>query len=379
MSKFRRRPGFTLIELLVVIAIIAILIGLLVPAVQKVRAAAARTQCLNNLKQIALASMNYESTYKVLPPGANISPNAKSGGYTNPPPDAGPYTGVLAYLLPYIEQTPVYNGLYNLSMPANGYVNAGDVFRLNTTAQAWAYSFPPYDYQTAGGVPPGQPANGTGYPSICTAVIPIFLCPADNAQNVQIATDGSQYGVIDAYYVSTTASIGYVGAYYIDYVYDWQNFGHTLGASNYVGNSGMLGTATPQYQGPYYQNSQTRIVSITDGTSNTIGFGETLGGTDSGARSSRLSWMGSGCQATRLGLPAQGSANAWDFSSFHTGIINFAFCDGSVRSITPGIPGITTAAALAPVPANWTTQQYAWFAATGMSDGLVINWSQLGE
>src|SRR5690349_13576782 len=94
----RNRVGFTLIELLVVIAIIAILIALLVPAVQKVRAAAARTQCLNNLKQIALALHGYHDANKVLPSGCKAS-------------------NLLAfhvYILPYIDQTPLYSG-FNLN------------------------------------------------------------------------------------------------------------------------------------------------------------------------------------------------------------------------------------------------------------------------
>src|ERR1051325_4003873 len=104
-SPLRRRAAFTLIELLVVIAIIAILIALLVPAVQKVRAAAARATCSNQLKQISLAVHNYNGTYKRVPP-AEGSPKGASnpyGTYAAP----GGYGTIFFYLLPYIEQDNV--------------------------------------------------------------------------------------------------------------------------------------------------------------------------------------------------------------------------------------------------------------------------------
>src|ERR1700733_2314142 len=87
------RLAFSLVELLVVIAIIAILIGLLLPAVQKVREAAARTKCQNNLKQVSLATMNFEGIKGTLPGGA-----ATALGYFSPP----------AQVLPYIEQSALY-------------------------------------------------------------------------------------------------------------------------------------------------------------------------------------------------------------------------------------------------------------------------------
>src|SRR4051794_22880561 len=101
------RRGFTLIELLVVIAIIAVLIGLLLPAVQKVRAAAAKASCQNNLKQIALAAQAYESANSYFPPGFGGVNNANDASLNQT--TGGPMVGCLAYLLPYVEQSAVYS------------------------------------------------------------------------------------------------------------------------------------------------------------------------------------------------------------------------------------------------------------------------------
>jgi prepilin-type N-terminal cleavage/methylation domain-containing protein len=112
----RRRPAFTLIELLVVIAIIAILIALLVPAVQKVREAAARTQSLNNLKQIGLAVHNCNDTHRRLPPAVGYFPVAAAPAMPTTPSSHGT---LQYFLLPYLEQNNVYQATTGFSYTSN--------------------------------------------------------------------------------------------------------------------------------------------------------------------------------------------------------------------------------------------------------------------
>src|SRR5690349_9402026 len=127
----RVRPGFTLIELLVVIAIIAVLIGLLLPAVQKVREAAQRSRCQNNLKQIALAAHNYQSAFGVLPPGW-LGPRTPPGyNYTGAELANASNYGVLALLLPYLEQESIYRQLTRAKTPDAPDLNPPAWFDVN--------------------------------------------------------------------------------------------------------------------------------------------------------------------------------------------------------------------------------------------------------
>jgi prepilin-type processing-associated H-X9-DG protein len=137
-----------------------------------------------------------------------------------------------------------------------------------------------------------------------------------------------------------------------------------MGPSNYIGCAGYLGAAETTYTGPYYMNSKTKIADITDGTSNTLGFGETLGGQAPPAiRDFRLTWMGSGSMPTAWGL--QESPGWYEFSSKHTGVVQFAFCDGSVHGMTRA--------------GNSGTAYNNFIYASGMHDGRVVDFTQLGQ
>jgi prepilin-type N-terminal cleavage/methylation domain-containing protein/prepilin-type processing-associated H-X9-DG protein len=347
VGNIRRPSAFTLVELLVVIAIIGVLIGLLLPAVQKVRAAAAVTQCKANLKQIALASHDYETTYGVFPPGLNVSPNSRNPwpSYVAPPPWAGPYTGCLAYLLPYLEQENAYQSLYQ--------IEAGGLFRLNTTTAAWAYGTGPWDFQDQNVSTSLWNGTGRGYPPAANTIIKTYLCPADPGVR-------SLY-IIDAMLINTWSPMPYF--VWTDFVYNIPNYGAELGRCNYLGVGGAFGKvpdgAPPElaqyarYVGIYYASSQTTTAEIADGMSNTLAFGEYLGGyhlTSPSAlgdpppsRDLELSWMGAGWGCTKWGLaPIYGpKLNDFFYHQFQSNhpdrVVNFAFADGSVRGISPSV------------------------------------------
>jgi prepilin-type N-terminal cleavage/methylation domain-containing protein/prepilin-type processing-associated H-X9-DG protein len=206
----RRRQGFTLIELLVVIAIIAILIALLLPAVQKVREAAARSQCTNSLKQIALAAHNYHGVNEHFPGAIYLYP----GPFSNGPPPQG-YT-VFVSLLPFLEQQNLF--------------------------QTWNFSAPLLN---------GQQTTATPNPPAAT-VLRVLTCPSDpipqNPRPAAIPLPGT-------------------------YLWGITSYGGNGGSQSYPSatNDGMFFAVGP---GTTPVLSPVRIADVTDGLSNTLLFGE---------------------------------------------------------------------------------------------------------
>jgi prepilin-type N-terminal cleavage/methylation domain-containing protein len=329
VSRFRR-SAFTLIELLVVIAIIAILIGLLLPAVQKVREAAARMSCSNNLKQIALGAHNYESAYQEFPPGLN------SSGVPS-----GPWVSCLTYLLPYIEQENVYRMIPQgcFTQPATAPVNGSGV--------TWWGSI-----SVTG--PGGAGSTGAAVMAARTK-IKTYICPSDGGQDSPIT------GVFIGLTISGSTLTGTYNAV--------GGNAYDAGKSNYVGVAGMFGDAY-NYAGVYTANSKVKITSVSDGTSNTVMFGETLGGEEIGPRQFSLTWMGAGSLPTYWGLPTP--AQWYTFGSKHTGLVLFGYGDGSIRAVRKGI------VACADTNCTNTTASLNFQRLSGRSDGQVIDMDALG-
>jgi prepilin-type N-terminal cleavage/methylation domain-containing protein len=314
MKKHSPRSGFTLIELLVVIAIIAILIGLLLPAVQKVRESAARTSCKNNLKQLGAAAINYATSNGTLPPG-----------YLGPGGSAQS-VGVLVYLLPFMEQNNIYTQMFQAGLPAN-YLSINQTGNPWWTTPAWPYA----QYKING-----------------------FLCPSDNAYSNSVGT-----------FIAEDISLAGGGTFTM-YYFPNNAGGQNLGRTNYVGVEGYFGPLIPPYSGVFSNRSKVSLMTdISDGTSNTLMFGEYLGDQDVAPRQYAASWMGVGALPAAWGL-GTGSSSAWyTFASMHSGVVQFCNADGSVHALRKGL-----------VSGN----DYATYIfASGYADGQVCDLSSIGN
>ncbi len=291
-----RRNGFTLIELLVVIAIIAVLIGLLLPAVQKVREAAARTQCANNLKQIALAAHNYEGSHGKFPTGARPS------GTVNGVPTLG--TNVWVELLPDFEQ--------------------------GNLRQNWD------DADNRNNVKGGRDATQA-------QVVKILLCPSDRLPD-------PVWEQLPAIYPVPPWSCGFYGM---------SSYGGNAGTRSVL-TGGPPDLPRLSKDGVFYVGSNVHVADIKDGLSNTLFFGERFhydseyeiqrpvvrpdfppmagwgrwGFVANQGASGNISL--STPQQINYRVPKDGDFSTLEdracvFGSGHTGGANFAFADGSVR------------------------------------------------
>jgi prepilin-type N-terminal cleavage/methylation domain-containing protein/prepilin-type processing-associated H-X9-DG protein len=310
----RLRRGFTLVELLVVIAIIAVLIGLLLPAVQQIRAAAARAQCGNNLKQIGLALQNYHTTYRCLPPGV-----ARYG--SGQPSNATYWT---YFILPYIEQDVIAQSIPLMQQP-------------NWTQGNYAVA--------------------------AQSEIITLRCPATTDELTYRTSSGGnifkRFAI--SYAAVTSGSLG-------NPVSLWGASETIYNADDgkYITPSGFNSWGTYQgtnwrRDGAFYQNSAVRLLQVTSGTSNVVAVGERVrfitdpasypqanneyGTWAMGSNWSQHYMMGGlgttgapfnyNCQLKgTCGNKNEAYTTAGGFSSRHTGGVLFVYLDGHVEYFT---------------------------------------------
>ena len=371
MIRTPRRSGFTLIELLVVIAIIGVLISLLLPAVQKVREAANRTQCLNNCKQMGLALHNYHDTYKRFPPGLDTGIRP----YRAPPSQGWTaYWSWLAYILPFIEQDNLWNqaNAWAKTDPA-----ATSFQEVSNQSQPDDYYWPFGDWWTNYATTKGtNPALGTP--------VKIYICPSE-IRNLTVeyedlaGTGQPQTAIAFTEYmgVAGLSGDGIEKPAYGPGPYTFPVLApDPSGTAPAPDRSGILVSSF------WHNKKKINMASISDGTSNTLMIGERPpskdlfagwwfagGGYDGsgigdvmlGAREIRYAENQAGitsgtyvssCPITKVGFQAGQISDDCDqvhFWSWHPGGANWTFGDGSARFLTYTIdnpPTMTPASTL---------------------------------
>jgi prepilin-type N-terminal cleavage/methylation domain-containing protein len=321
MKKDRR--GFTLIELLVVISIISVLIALLLPAVQRVRESANRTQCLNNLKQMGLALHSYEGDHKYFPPAylfmsANLSGTTLGGA------------GLGGTRQPGQQDTKLIDSMWWLWSGSFAYQGID-----TAPGWGWATFLLPHLEQEAleRQVTYTDHIENQKYTELRVKRIAMYECPSDAASGVYTVMNEFNTAICDAYTNSYAACYGAYG---------------NPGEQPDTGN------------GVFYRNSKTRFVDITDGASNTLAIGERA------ALFVKSPWVGAvtlGSTRTTPGAPVHLAgveeaptqvmahfgnlplqdpySTPYHFYSAHRQCVNFVFADGSARSLFPTVTPAT--------------------------------------